>query len=289
MTGTTYQAVILAAGRGSRLHEYTKTTPKPLLPIGPRSRTDPTETCFLRRSIELLLEADVKQIVVMVGSQRDQIIAALEDWRLPATPVVNPTDIGQSGSLHSFQFAVRSPHGVLDGTMQTILMDADIVYHSGVLAALLEAPEQSSLQVCDRVKGDGEEVLVYGSLERPRFLGKSLTPNLVAGEPCLGEMTGIAKFAPADHALCRETMDWLLGNPDAPEASPAYNGFGPARRATEHEELLGRMMQYGRLTCVRFGANLPFMECDDADEYRTVREWFYPRLLDLEAEGVRAS
>jgi hypothetical protein len=31
------------------------------------------------------------------------------------------------------------------------------------------------------------------------------------------------------------------------------------------------------------------MECDDADEYRTVRERFYPRVLDLEAEKERAS
>jgi choline kinase len=173
--------------------------------------------------------------------------------------------------------------------MQTILMDADIVYHAAVLASLLEAPERSSLQVCERVVGDGEECLVYGSLEHPRFLGKSLTPNLVAGEPCLGEMTGITKLAPADHALCRETMDWMLGNPDAPQGSPAHKGFGSARQATEYEELIERMMRYGRIACVRVVADLPFMECDDADEYRTVREQFYPRLLDLEAETERAS
>jgi choline kinase len=228
--------------------------------------------------------------VVVVGYRRDQIIAAVEGWQLPVTLVVNPAcETGPSGSLHSFQFAVRSSNGVLDGKLQTILMDADIVYHPGVLAALLDAPEQSSVQVCDRVIGDGEECLVYGSLERPRFLGKSLTPNLVAGEPCLGEMTGITKFAPADHALVRETMDWMLGNPDAPQGSPAHKGFGPARRGTEYEDLVERMMRYGRLTCVRFDVGLPWMECDDADEYRLVRESFYPRLLDLEAEKERAS
>jgi choline kinase len=290
MIATPYQAVILAAGLGSRLHEQAKAMPKALLPLGPRSRTDATETCFLRRSIELLLKADVEEIVVVVGWQRDQIVAAVEDWRLPVTLVVNPTpDIGESGSLHSLQFAVRSGHGVLDGRMQTLVMDADIVYHSRAIAALIEAPEHSSLLVCERFNGDGEEVLVYGSEERPRFLGKSLTPNLVAGEACLGEATGIMKFAPGDHALCRETMDWMLGNPDAPPGSAAHNGFGPARRATEHEELAGRMMLYGRMTCVRFGADIPFMECDNAFDYGRVRESFYPFLLDLEAEEERAS
>lgn len=285
-----YQAVILAAGLGSRLHQQAKALPKALLPLGPRSRTDSTETCFLRRSVELLLDAGVGEIVVVVGWQRDQIIAAVDDWQLPVTLVVNPTpDIGQSGSLHSLQFAVRSGHGVLDGRMQTVVMDADIVYHPRAMAALLEAPEKSSLLVCERFTGDGEEVLVYGSVERPRFLGKSLTPNLVAGEPCLGEATGIMKFAPADHALCRETMDWMLGDPDAPNGSAAHKGFGPARRATEHEELAGRMMLYGRMTCVRFAADIPFMECDNAFDFKTVRESFYPFLLDLEAEEERAS
>ena len=290
MTGAPYQAVILAAGRGSRLIDYTKATPKSLLPLGPRARTDATETCFLRRNIELLLDADVKQIVVVVGWQRDRIVAAVEKWRLPVTFVVNPTsDISQSGSLHSFQIAAGSPHRVLDGTMQTILMDADIVYHPRVIETLVEAPERTALLVCERYTGDGEEVLVYGSELRPRFIGKALTSNLVADAPCLGESAGIMKIAPADHALCRETMNWMLGDPDAPASSAAFKGYGPGRRATEHEELAGRLMLLSRMACLRFSADIPFMECDTPVDYRTVRESFYPRLLDLEARQERAS
>ena len=46
-------------------------------------------------------------------------------------------------------------------------------------------------------------------------------------------------------------------------------------------------MRYRRMRCVRFGEEIPFMECDDAREYRKVRESFYPRLLQLEAAGKR--
>ena len=49
-----YEAVILAAGRGSRMGERTSAYPKALLPIGPRSLHDATETNFLRRQVELL-------------------------------------------------------------------------------------------------------------------------------------------------------------------------------------------------------------------------------------------
>jgi choline kinase len=281
-----YQAVILAAGRGSRLRERTQEVPKALLPIGPRALHDKTETCFLRRQVEVLRALGVHEIVVVVGSLKELVFEAVKRWQLPLELVVNPTpDMGTSGSLHSFQYAVRSPRGVLDGTKQTLLMDADIVYHPAALAQLLDAPEQSALLVCDRYSGDNEEVLVFGRPERPRFLGKGLTSALCAGERCLGEATGVVKFAPHDHALARETIDWLVGDPDAPEGSARRRGYSPARAATEHEELTQRFMRYGRMKCVRFGEEIPFMECDDARDYQKLRESFYPRLLKLEAES----
>ena len=280
-----YQAVILAAGRGSRLAEHTREIPKALLPIGPRSLADKTETTFLRRQVEVLLAAGVRDIVIVVGVLKEQIYDEVKRWDAPVRFVANPTpDMGTSGSLHSFQYAVRAKLGVLDGTKQTLMMDADIVYHRDVLTKLLESPEDSSLLVSQQHRGDDEEVLVYGSEHKPRFLGKGLRPHLVSGEPCLGEAVGIVKLAPIDHALARDTIDWMLGDPDAPEGSGRYKGFGPARRATEHEELTQRFMRYGKMRCVLFGSELPFMECDDANEYRRVRETFYPRVLDLEAQ-----
>lgn len=280
-----YQAVILAAGRGSRLSEHTQEIPKALLPLGPRSLDDATETNFLRRQVELLRSLGVSDIVVVVGTLRKLIEDEVRGWPEPVQLVVNPTpDISTSGSLHSFQFAVRSPYGVLDGTRQTLLMDADIVYDRRALALLLDAPAASSMLVAERHAGDTEEVRVYGERTRPRFLGKGLTQSLVDGAPCLGEATGIVKFAPEDHALARESIDWMLGDPDAPPESARYRGYGPARRATEHEELTQRFMRYGKMRCVCFGEDIPFMECDDAEEYARVREVFYPHLLRLERE-----
>lgn len=279
-----YQAVILAAGRGSRLAEHTREMPKALLPIGPRSLADATPTSFLRRQVEILRELGVREIVVVVGCLKELILDEAKRWDVQLRFVVNPTeDMGTSGSLHSFQFAAASPHGVLDGTKQTLLMDGDIVYHRDGLQLLLDAPEQSSMLVSAAFRSDDEEVLTYGTVERPRFLGKGLTPSLVSGEPCLGEAVGIVKFAPADHQLARETMDWMLGDPNAEPNSGRFRGFGPARRATEHEELTQRFMRYRKMRCVMIGEELPFMECDDAREYRKLRESFYPALLELEA------
>jgi hypothetical protein len=172
---------------------------------------------------------------------------------------------------------------VLDGTRQTLLLDGDIVYDARVLQTLLDAPAHSSALVARRHEdGDDEQVLVYGTEAAPRFLGKGLGPALVGGAPCLGEATGIVKLAPEDHALARAAIDWMLGDPDAPTGTRRHNGYGPARRATEHEELTQRLMLLGRMRCVCFEPALPFMECDDAAEYRTLRETFYPDLLRRE-------
>jgi len=284
-----YEAVLLAAGRGSRLHEHTGAMPKALLPIGPRSLQDATETSFLRRQVELLNSLGVDRIVVVVGMLREMILRDAATWSVAVEFVTNPTpDIGTSGSLHSFQFAARSPHGILDGTRQTLLMDADIVYERRALQRLLESDERSALLYCSDYKADDEEVLVYGTAERPRFLGKALRPALVAQAPCLGEATGIVKFSPEDHALVRQTMDWMLGDPGAAQGSAAARGFGPGRMATEHEELTQRFMHYDCMGTVALPADVLFMECDDAAEYATVRERFYPRILELEAKATRA-
>jgi choline kinase len=281
-----YQAVILAAGRGSRLCDQTEDCPKALLPLGPRSLQQPLEeTSFLRRQIDLLQQQGVTQIVVVMGYQREKMARELQRWAPGVKLVVNPApNISDSGSLDSFCWAMRSPYGVLKGQMQTLLMDADIVYHREVLRLLLQAPEETSLLVCSKNRCDNEEVLVYGTAEAPRFMGKGLTSRLVAGAPCIGEATGIVKFAPADHQLVRETILWMVGDPDAPLEDPRRRGFAPAKGATEHEELSQRFMYYGRMRCLVFGAEWPFIEVDTPEEYRELRETFYPQLLRMEAE-----
>jgi choline kinase len=279
-----YQAVILAAGRGSRLGNRTGEIPKAMLPLGPRSTKDSTETCFLRRQIEVLKAAGVDQVTVVVGYLREAILRGLEDWKLGVDVALNPTpEIQTSGSLHSLQFAMNSGKGILDGTKQTLFMDADIVYDRRVLKLLLDAPEENALLICGKIEQDSEEVLVHGSLEKPRFLAKGLTEELAGGAPCLGEAVGIVKLAPRDHGLARRTIDWLLGDSTAPEGTPKYKGFGPARRATEHEELTQRFMHYQRMRAVVFGTELAFMEVDAEHEYEECTKHMYPKLLADEA------
>ena len=275
-----HQAVILAAGRGARLGGRGELMPKALLPIGPRSAADPTPTCFLRRQCEALLAGGVEQVVVVVGHLGEMVAEESAGWGLPLTLVTNTTaDLASSGSLHSLQFAVRSQHGILDGSRTTLVLDADIVYHPDALTPLLSEPTLTSVLVSEATADDVEEVRVYGSAERPRFIGKGLSPEVVVGEPCLGEAVGIVQFAPAQHSLARATIDWMVGDPTAAQGSARHRGYAPARQLTEHEELTQRFMHYGQMQACSIGAEVPFMECDDEADYARLTQHFYPDLI----------
>jgi choline kinase len=65
------QAVILAAGRGSRLGTYTKQRPKCLVEVDERP--------LIEHQIELLTQAGVDEICVVVGYRQEAIRAMVGD------------------------------------------------------------------------------------------------------------------------------------------------------------------------------------------------------------------
>ena len=78
----------------------------------------------------------------------------------------------------------------------------------------------------------------------------------------------------------------MLGSPAASEDSARRRGFGPAGIATEHEQLTQHLMHLDRIAVAVFPEDLPFLEVDDASEYRKLRETFYPRLLEMEGQAA---
>lgn len=71
MSATVEQAVLLAAGRGTRLGDLTRETPKPLLEVGGKP--------IIFRILEGLAEAAVRDVTVVTGHVAEQLEAALGD------------------------------------------------------------------------------------------------------------------------------------------------------------------------------------------------------------------
>jgi N-acetyl-alpha-D-muramate 1-phosphate uridylyltransferase len=66
-------ALILAAGRGKRMLPLTKTTPKPMLPIG--------QSTLIEQQIEKLVQAGIQDIVITLHHLSDQIFNKIGDGK----------------------------------------------------------------------------------------------------------------------------------------------------------------------------------------------------------------
>ncbi|MHC4958498.1 MAG: phosphocholine cytidylyltransferase family protein [Planctomycetota bacterium] len=246
------KAVVLAAGRGSRLGDADD--PKPLWEIAPG-------VGILQRQVRLLQALDI-DVCVVVGYKQ-----ALVRERLGGEGVTfvenSWPDLSQSGSAHSFQFAARSAFQPLGGEEPCLMMDADIVYETGVLETIVRRAQGTTILVSPHVSADTEEVRVYGAGGRPRLLGKNLGPPQTDGMELMGEATGIVRFDPADHERVRELVDAI--NPDE-----------------EHEWIAQSLMNEDRIGAVHFRDELLFMEADFAEDFDRVRNEIYPEILRRE-------
>ena len=93
------QAVILAGGEGWRLRPLTKNRPKALIPVGNRPIIDYV--------IDALLEAGIRDITVVVGYRKEQVIRHLNTLDHEVQVVVQER---QLGSAHALACAIPKIH-----------------------------------------------------------------------------------------------------------------------------------------------------------------------------------
>ena len=113
------KAIILAAGRGTRLGPYTATTPKCLLPLGDRS--------LLERQLATLRGAGIEDITVVTGHGAAAI--RFEGIHLRHNP-----DFATTNMVHSLFCAADRLVG------DVVIAYGDILYEPRVLEALAAAP-----------------------------------------------------------------------------------------------------------------------------------------------------
>jgi NDP-sugar pyrophosphorylase family protein len=96
------RAVILAAGRGTRMGSMTEEIPKPMLPVRGRP--------LLERILEHLREAGIPQFLIVVGFQGDIVMRQFEKTN-PKIEFVrqNPVNGTGSGALLAKDFALCEP------------------------------------------------------------------------------------------------------------------------------------------------------------------------------------
>lgn len=139
------RAIILAAGRGSRLAGGNpRNLPKCLLEFGGKS--------LLQRHLELLWHHGIAHADLVIGFAADQVIDHV--GRLAVRPAVafHFNSRFEQGSVLSLLYAREA----LETGEEALLMDADVLYHPAILARLVNSQHPNCL-LLDREYAPGDE------------------------------------------------------------------------------------------------------------------------------------
>lgn len=176
------RAIILAAGRGTRLEQTAdRELPKCLLRFG--------DCSLLERHLRLLRAAGVQDVVLALGFRHDLIEAELAriGWQPRPEAVLNPRyELGSMLTVHTAAQALTRGGDVL-------LMDADVLYHERIMAALTDGRRPVNRILIDREFEAGDEpVKVCVRNGVPIELRKQLEAGLEYDT--IGESIGFFRF-----------------------------------------------------------------------------------------------
>lgn len=238
------KAIILAAGVGKRLWEVTQYRPKCLIEIGGRS--------LLHRYLESLASVGVRRVEIVVGYKQDMIRAAVakDSCGVNVTFLVN--EQFHRGSISSLWIA----RGAFDD--DTIVMDADVLFHREILRRLVSSPCENALLMDETVKQTGEECMV-----------------VVAG----GRVIALTKKVPEQYDYAGEGVGFLrVRHADTPRlVSSLRSSIDKGAWDMEYEDgLLGFFQDVG-VGHEKIGG-LPWTEIDFIDDIKKAELEVLPRL-----------
>jgi L-glutamine-phosphate cytidylyltransferase len=194
-------AVILAAGAGTRLNGSQNVIPKCL--------ATPGGVSLIERQTHALRRAGIDEITVVVGFQADAVRAAC-----PAgTRFVENASFERTNSLYSLWLA-RPFLGT-----GFVVLNCDVLFDPRLLCDLVEARHEDALLVSYPCDGDppfGDEEMKV-RIRRGRVVDIAKT---LSGDQTDAENVGIAKFGPLGAARLVRIMDHLIAADAVEEWAP---------------------------------------------------------------------
>jgi choline kinase len=252
------RAIILAAGRGQRLQQPEhQQLPKCLLSFAGKS--------LLERHLRALSECGVSEVVLALGFKRELIETELARLQVALCPEIVINAAFELGSVLTVHTAAEP----LQRGGEVLLMDADVLYDTRILKALVagERPANRLLMDRDFEAGSDEPVKICLRRGEPVELRKRLAADLEYD--AIGESVGFFRF---DESGARRLAELVAG----------YVARGAADMP--HEEAVRDLIrERGHAFDVADVTGLPWIEIDfPKDVMRAEREI----LPELEASGV---
>ena len=238
------RAIILAAGKGSRLNGTAGNLPKCLVKIGGMT--------LIERQVQALRSAGIDEIVIVIGHGADSV----RDTCGAGAQYVENILYHQTNSLFSLWMTREF---LMDGF---VVMNGDVLFHHQLLKNLLSFQYEDALLIspCDKTTaplGD-EEMKVRIKNGKVIDITKAMSPKKADGEN-----VGIVKFGPAGASVLVEKMDMLI-------AAGAHRDWAPrAFREFALERPLRAVSTDG----------FPWIEIDYPEDYRRAVDEILPLIL----------
>lgn len=234
----TKEAVILAAGRGSRLGGEVNGDPKCLIPFGDKALLD--------QQLSALEAVGIERIVLVVGHEAERVCSLAGDRCIC---VVNPR-YDETNSLYSLWVARRHITGPF------MLINSDVLAHPDIYRRV--ATSGGSMLAYDASSGsEAEHMKVSFSTGKLRAISKTLVANEVDGEN-----VGILHFD-------RKAAQLLFDEADGIVASGDFKCWAPAA--------LDRIADRVSMRGVNV-SDLPWTEIDFPEDLIVARETVWPAI-----------
>jgi len=241
-------ALILAAGRGTRIRSVHADRPKCLIPTIDR------RTTILDHQIESLLDAGVARITLVVGYEWNQIFGHVQtryrSERDRFQFIINP-DYAQTNNIYSLWLARKAMNGD-----SFVCLNADVVYDARVLAPALESKTPITMIVDPEWRDETMKVIING--DRVTRMSKAIGRDQFSGT-----YIGITAFSAAINEPFFRRISHLV-------QSGEVNGFFNV--AVEQLANDGVHVGYSSTK------GLAWAEIDDPGDLAFARQHIFPRI-----------
>ena len=237
------QAVILAAGVGSRLEDVINDRPKSFLEIH-------NET-LIERSIRLLISQGISDIIIGTGYE-DKYFEGLKPHYLQITTSRN-ADYRHTGSM----FTLYLLKDLIKNHF--LLLESDLLYERKALEYLLQDERENIILASEETRS-GDEVFIQVTDQGHLA---DMSKSKIDLEEVSGELVGISKISP-------DTLTQMC--------SCAKESFRIGERQIHYEDSLVAISGKVRLW-VKVVKDLAWCEIDDEKHLQRARELIYPKIL----------
>lgn len=240
------QAVILAAGKGSRLKERTKSLPKGLLSIDSKA--------IIQWSVEKLLKAGIQDILIGTGYLSEAYERFFQ--RTPHIRCVKSERFGETGSMYTL-YNMRNFI-----THDFLLLESDLLYEQYALTVLQEEDDQKDVILSSSQSESGDEVFIETDSNGCLM---NMSKNASDLKEVFSELVGITRISLSTYQKLCHVMEISIST----------------HPTLEYEEVLVKISRQVKIL-VRKIPNLAWCEIDDEGHFRRAINLVFPEIKKKE-------